>query len=94
MKSHKTTKKTVRILFIIVISTFAAFLLIKEISQKNYLKEENNKLLSKIKSLELQNKNYKRKIHLIQNDAKFKEKILREEFGMIKEGEKIFKFQE
>jgi cell division protein FtsB len=44
--------------------------------------------------LEKANSELMKKIELIDADQAYKEKIIRQELGMIKKGEKVYRFQE
>jgi len=84
--------RILRSLLIVLVVILAAFIFIKQISYLNHLKSENARIESRINKLRTQNTEYKNKIDSIKNDNKYIEKVLRQELGMIKEGEKIFKF--
>ena len=70
------------------------FLFSKESSKLHFLKNENSKIEKRISELEQEKESYNKKIDAIQNDKKYIEKVLRNELGMIKEGEKVYKFEE
>ncbi len=85
-------KRIFRSLLIVLVVAFATFIFAREISYLNYLKKENSKIENRIDRLQAQNSEYKHSIDSIKNDEKYIENVLRDELGMIKEGEKIFKF--
>jgi cell division protein FtsB len=66
----------------------------REISQVYALHRENDKVKLEGKELEMDNNELKKKIELIKTDKVYMEKIIREELGMIKTGEKIYRFKE
>jgi cell division protein FtsB len=66
----------------------------REISQVYALHRENDKVKLEGKELEMDNNELKMKIELIKTDKVYMEKIIREELGMIKTGEKIYRFKE
>ena len=65
-----------------------------EISKVYFLKNENKRIEKKIEGLEARNSAYREEIKAMKQDKRYIEKILREELGMIKEKEKIFRFKE
>lgn len=71
----------------------ATFIFMKEISYLNHLKAENSKIEKRIERLQAQNSEYRENIDAIKNDPEYIENVLRRDLGMIKEGEKIFKFE-
>lgn len=75
-----------------ILIIFISFIFSREISHLHFLTKENDKILERIETLEIQNDDYKDKIEAIKNDNKYIEKIVREELGMIKKDEKIYKF--
>ena len=85
-------KKILRSTFILILIIFITFIFSREISNLHFLTKENDKILERIDTLEIQNDDYKDKIEAIKNDNKYIETIVREELGMIKKGEKIYKF--
>jgi cell division protein FtsB len=66
----------------------------REISQVYALHKENDKVKLEGKELEMANNELRKRIDLIKTDKVYMEKILREELGMIKTGEKIYRFKE
>jgi cell division protein FtsB len=66
----------------------------REISQVYALHRENDKVKLEGKELEMDNNELRTKIELIKTDKVYMEKIIREELGMIKTGEKIYRFKE
>lgn len=70
------------------------YLFAREISHVYALHTENEKIKIEAKELVIKNNELKKKIQFIENDKKYKEKIIREELGMIKKGEQVYRFQE
>jgi cell division protein FtsB len=66
----------------------------REISQVYALHKENDKVKQEGKELEMANDELRKRIGLIKTDKVYMEKIIREELGMIKTGEKIYRFKE
>lgn len=77
---------------IVIVVIIATFIFTREISYLNHLEKENGKIEKRIDKLQAQNSDYKDNIDSIKNDENYIENVLRDEFGMIKEGEKIFRF--
>ena len=87
-------KTAVRSILIVVLTLGVVYLFAREISEVRFLREENEKIEKKIEQLEIGNKELEVKIKTIKNDKRYIEKIAREELGMIKEGEKVYRFAE
>ena len=79
-------------MLILSIIVFIAFMFSREISQLNHLNKENKSILKRIDKLNNENEDYKEKIQAMKDDKRYIEKVIREELGMIKEGEKIYIF--
>ena len=86
------TRKLIRSTFILLIICFIIFVFAREVSTLHFLSTENNKSIDRIEKLSRNNSIYREKIDAIKNEPKYIEKIIRDELGMIKEGEKIYKF--
>ncbi len=84
----------VRIVLAILIISLFVYLFAREITQVYALHQENEKVKLEAQKLEEANAELIRKIELIQTDDTYKEKIIRQELGMIKKGEKVYRFQE
>lgn len=82
-----------RSLLIVTVVIIATFAFTREISYLNHLEKENSKIEKRIDRLQAQNSEYRQNIDSIKNDKRYIENVLREELGMIKEGEKIFRFE-
>jgi len=83
-----------RVILILAVVSFLVYLFAREISQVYALHKENDKVKLEGKELEMANNELRKKIELIKTDKVFMEKIIREELGMIKTGEKIYRFKE
>ena len=79
---------------ILAVVSFLGYMFAREISQVYALHLENDKVKLEGEELEMDNNELKMKIELIKTDKVYMEKIIREELGMIKTGEKIYRFQE
>ena len=58
------------------------------------LYRENNEIKSRIVKLKKENEDLRKQITVLNTEIPIIEKIAREELGMIKNSEKIYKFQE
>lgn len=70
------------------------YLFAREMTQVYALNQENDKVTVESLKLEKANNELVKKIELIQSDDAYMEKIIRQELGMIKKGEKVYRFQE
>ena len=86
--------KFIRLAVYSVIVAVVALVFFNEISKVYFLKNENKRIEKRIGGLEAQNKAYRDEIKALKQDERYIEKILREELGMIKDKEKIFRFKE
>ncbi len=68
------------------------FVFLSEISKLDHLKKQNDAITERIEDISRQNEDYRDKIKSMNEDTRYVEKVIREELGMIKEGEKIYKF--
>ncbi len=86
--------KFIRLALYSVIAVVVALVFFNEISKVYFLKNENKRIEKRIEDLKAQNSAYRKEIDAIKQDQRYLEKILREELGMIKDKEKIFRFKE
>ncbi len=86
--------KFIRLALYSVIIVVVALVFFNEISKVYFLKNENKRIEKRMEDLKAQNSAYKKEIDAIKQDQRYLEKILREELGMIKDKEKIFRFKE
>lgn len=70
------------------------YLFAREMTQVYALNQENEKVIVESLKLEKANNELVKKIDLIETDDAYMEKIIRQELGMIKKGEKVYRFQE
>ena len=87
-------KLAIRIVVILAVVSLLVYLFAREISHVYALHQENEKVKMEGRELEMINAELRQKIELINNDKTDMEKIIREELGMIKSGEKIYRFKE
>lgn len=87
-------QKFIRLAVYSVIAVVVALVFFNEISKVYFLKNENKRIEKRIEDLEVQNRAYREEIKSLKQDERYIEKILREELGMIKDKEKIFRFKE
>jgi len=79
---------------VVSVVSLMIYIFAREITQVYALHQENEKV--KVESLKLEKANNElvKKIELIESDNAYKEKIIRQELGMIKKGEKVYRFQD
>jgi len=87
-------ERFIRLAVYSVVAVVVALMFFNEISKVYFLKNENKRIEKKIEDLEAQNSAYREEIKALKQDERYIEKILREELGMIKDKEKIFRFKE
>ncbi len=87
-------ERFIRLAVYSVIAVAVALVFFNEISKVYFLKNENKRIEKRIENLEAQNRAYREEIKALKQDERYIEKILREELGMIKDKEKIFRFKE
>jgi len=87
-------KLAIRIVVILAVVSLLVYLFAREISHVYALHQENEKVKMEGRELEMVNAELRQRIELINNDRTYMEKIIREELGMIKSGEKIYRFKE
>ncbi len=85
-------KKIIRSSIILALIIFTTFIFSKETTHLNHIRNENEIILKRIEKLNNENDDYKEKIYSMENEKRYLEKIVREELGMIKKGEKIYRF--
>ena len=85
-------KKIIRSALILLVVTAIGFLFLSEISKLDRLEKQNDAITERIDTISSQNEDYKDKIRAMKTDIRYVEKVIREELGMIKEGEKVYKF--
>ena len=71
---------------------FLAVIYLPSYTKYQELKREDEKLAEHIQELEQQNDELREESRLLQTDMKYLEKVLREELGLVKPGEVVYKF--
>ena len=84
----------IRIILVITAVSLMVYLFAREITQVYALHQENEKVKVESLKLEKANNELMKKIELIESENSYKEKVIRQELGMIKKGEKVYRFQE
>ncbi|MGB2692974.1 MAG: septum formation initiator family protein [Thermodesulfobacteriota bacterium] len=84
----------IRVVLVIAVVCLMVYLFAREMTQVYALNQENDKVVVESLKLEKANNGLTKKIELIQSDDAYMEKIIRQELGMIKKGEKVYRFQE
>ncbi len=79
------------ILFALTVA-FLAVIYLPSYTKFQDLKREDEKLAENIETLEQENEALREEARLLQNDVKYLEKVLREELGLVKPGEVVYKF--
>lgn len=87
-------KAIIRVVLVIAVVSLMVYLFAREMTQVYALTQENEKVIVESLKLEKANNELVKKIDLIQTDDAYMEKIIRQELGMIKKGEKVYRFQE
>ena len=77
---------------ILAATVFFVYLFLRETSKVYVLHEENKRIMGKIEKLEKENEELEMKIELLETDPLYIEKVAREDLGMIKKDEKVYKF--
>lgn len=87
-------KAIIRVVLVVSVVCLMVYLFAREMTQVYALNQENEKV--KVESLKLEEANNVliKKIELIESDDSYKEKVIRQELGMIKKGEKVYRFQD
>ena len=82
--------------FVIITSviTLVIYMFSKEFFKLYVLYKENEDIKRNIEDLKKENQDLQKQISILTSDTAYLQKIAREELGMIKESEKIFKFQQ
>ena len=87
-------KTIIRVVLVIAIVCLSLYLFAREMTQVYALNQENEKVITESLKLEKANEVLIKKIELIQSDDAYMEKVIRQELGMLKKGEKVYRFQE
>jgi len=87
-------KSIVRTTLIIILIPCVIYLFAREGLHVHELYQENERIKGKIEELKMSNKELEKRINTLKNDKLYIEKVAREELGMIKQDEKVYKFEE
>lgn len=71
---------------------FLAVIYLPSYTKYQELKREDEKIAESIQELESENERLREEARLLQTDVKYLEKVLREELGLVKPGEVVYKF--
>jgi cell division protein FtsL len=88
------TKFIGKTILILVCISLIAYIFTKEITKVYSLYRENNEIKKRIERLKTENEKLQKQITVLNTEIPIIEKIARDELGMIKQSEKIYKFQE
>ncbi|MBI4228141.1 MAG: cell division protein FtsL [Deltaproteobacteria bacterium] len=88
------TKFIIKTILILVCISLVAYIFTREITKVYSLYRENDEIKKRIEDLKKENEDLQKQITVLNNEIPIIEKIAREELGMIKNSEKIYKFQE
>ena len=86
-------KRFLRATLLIVLAALVTYLYIDGIEQVYRLHLENERTKAKIEGIAHKNRSLEMEIDALKNDKLYIERVAREELGMIKEGEKIYRFK-
>lgn len=87
-------KHAFRIILVLAAVSLVVYLFAREVSHVYALHQENERVKTQGAELQKTNDELRKKIDLIKTDKAYMEKIIRDELGMIKTGEKIYRFKE
>ena len=79
------------LLFAAVVA-FLAIIYLPSYTKYQELRREDEKIADNILALQTQNDELREEARLLQSDVKYLEKVLREELGLVKPGEVVYKF--
>ncbi len=78
---------------ILIATLLTVFLYVRVLSRVYVLNEENERTEGRVEQLQKDHEELKVKIELLKNDPAYLEKLAREELGMIKQEEKVYRFE-
>lgn len=87
-------KLLLRVVLVLTLTSVAIYTFAKEFSEFDELYRENQRIKGKTGELKNANEDLQKKIESLKNDKLYIEKVAREQLGMIKQGEKVYKFEE
>jgi len=79
---------------ILTLTLLIVYIFIRQTSKVYVLSEENSRVGRKVENLEKVNENLNIHLKLLKEDESYIEKVAREELGMIKHNEKIYRFDQ
>ncbi len=82
-----------RNILILTVCLLVVFIFVRELSRLYVLSEENERIRFKVSELEAENAALREKIRLLKSDKRYIEQAVRRELGMIKENEKVYRFE-
>jgi len=88
------TRFIIKTIFILVCISLVTYIFTKEITKVYSLYRENDEIKKRIVKMKKENEELQKQITVLNTEIPIIEKIAREELGMIKNSEKIYKFQE
>jgi cell division protein FtsB len=87
-------KLLLRVALVLILTSVAIYAFAREFSEFDALYRENQRIKGKTGELKNANDDLHKKIESLKNDKLYIEKVAREQLGMIKQGEKVYKFEE
>jgi cell division protein FtsL len=87
-------KLMIKTIFVLLCISLVTYIFTKEITKVYSLYRENAEIKKRIVKLKKENEELQKQITVLDTEIPIIEKIAREELGMIKNSEKIYKFQE
>ena len=87
------TRAIARNILILTVCLLVVFIFVRELSRLYVLSEENERIRLKVSELEAENEALREKIRLLKSDKRYIEQAVRRELGMIKENEKVYRFE-
>lgn len=88
------TKFLTKTILILICISLVAYIFTRELTKVYSLYRENDEIKKRIGILKKENEDLQKRITVLNTEIPIIEKIAREELGMIKNSEKIYKFQE
>jgi len=85
-------RKMLSVLLVIGAAIFLVAIYLPSYTQYQDLKRKDENLAAEIERLKTMNTDLQEEIVLLQTDVKYLEKVLREDIGLVKPGEVIYKF--
>jgi len=86
------TRHFYTIILLIAVVIFLAAVYLPSYTRYQELKREDEKIAQTMQDLQAENEQLREEARLLQTDVKYLEKVLREELGLVKPGEVVYKF--